>query len=567
MATSIESFAHVPRIAYFSMEIGLHSEIPTYSGGLGVLAGDTIRSAADLAIPLVGVTLVSRKGYFRQLLDDDGGQTEMADVWEPSEWARPLPAKIAVPIEQRDVWVQAWLYILTGGSGYEIPVLLLDTDLPENTLPDRRITDQLYGDAAEYRLAQEIVLGIGGARILQALGFRVHTYHMNEGHSALLALELLRRGEHRPDRKDPCGEIYDVAEVRDQCLFTTHTPVEAGHDQFEYPLVDRLLARFIDLRELRRLAGNERLNMTRLALRLSGYVNGVAKTHAKVSQEMFPEYHVHAITNGVHPATWTAAPLRRVFDEHIPNWRFEPDMLVRADQIPAAEIWNAHAAARGLLFKTVRDLTGEVLDPDALTLGFARRMTAYKRPDLLFSDLERLRAIAASWPLQIVMAGKAHPHDVAGKALIRRLFEMKKALFPAVHMVFLPNYDMHMGHLLTSGVDVWLNTPLRPLEASGTSGMKAALNGVPNLSVLDGWWMEGCIQGVTGWAVGPRSTAEANGEDGRALYSVLEDAVLPLYHRDRAGWLRVMQGAITKNAYYFNSHRMMRRYATAAYIR
>lgn len=567
MATGIESFAQVPRIAYFSMEIGLRSEIPTYSGGLGVLAGDTLRSAADLAIPLVGVTLISRKGYFRQVLDESGMQTEMADVWEPSDWARPLPAKIAVPIEQRDVWVQAWLYILTGGSGYEIPVLLLDTDLPENTLQDRRITDQLYGDGAEYRLSQEIVLGIGGARILQALGFQIHTYHMNEGHSALLALELLRRGEHRPDRKDPCGEIYDVAEVRDQCLFTTHTPVEAGHDQFEYPLVDRLLARFMDLRELRRLAGNQRLNMTRLALRLSGYVNGVAKTHAKVSQEMFPEYHVHAITNGVHPATWTAEPMRRVFDEYIPNWRFEPDMLVRADQIPPAEIWTAHLAARGLLFKTVRELTGEVLDPDALTLGFARRMTAYKRPDLLFSDIERLRAIAARWPLQIVMAGKAHPQDVAGKALIRRLFETKKALFPAVHTVFLPDYNMHMGHLLTSGVDVWLNTPLRPLEASGTSGMKAALNAVPNLSVLDGWWMEGCIEGVTGWAVGQLSTVEANGEDGRALYSVLEDAVLPLYHRDRAGWLRVMQGAITKNACYFNSHRMMRRYATAAYIR
>jgi starch phosphorylase len=567
MPLSIESLAHVPRIAYFSMEIGLRSEIPTYSGGLGVLAGDTLRSAADLAIPLVGVTLVSRKGYFRQLLDEDGVQTEMADVWEPSDWARPLPAKIAVPIEQRDVWVHAWLYILAGGSGYEIPVLLLDTDLPENDPQDRRITDQLYGDGAEYRLAQEIVLGIGGARILQALGFKIHTYHMNEGHSALLALELLRRGEHRPDRKDPCGETYDVADVRDQCLFTTHTPVEAGHDQFEYPLVDRLLARFLDLRELRRLAGNQRLNMTRLALRLSGYVNGVAKTHARVSQEMFPEYHVHAITNGVHPATWTAEPMRRVFDEHIPNWRFEPDMLVRADQIPVSEIWAAHAAARGLLFKTVRELTGEALDPEALTLGFARRMTAYKRPDLLFSDIEQLRAIAARWPLQIVMAGKAHPQDVAGKALIRRLFELKKALFPSVHIVFLPNYDMHMGHLLTSGVDVWLNTPLRPLEASGTSGMKAALNGVPNLSVADGWWMEGCIEGVTGWAVGPLSTSEANGDDGRALYSILKDAVLPQYHRDRAGWLRVMQGAIAKNAYYFNSHRMMRRYATAAYIR
>lgn len=567
MTTSIEAFVHVPRIAYFSMEIGLRSEIPTYSGGLGVLAGDTLRSAADLAIPLVGVTLVSRKGYFRQVLDEEGRQKELPDVWEPSDWARLLPAKIAVPIEQRDVWIQAWLFILTGGFGYEIPVLLLDTNLPENGPAERRITDQLYGDGTEYRLAQEIVLGIGGARILQALGFRVHTYHMNEGHSALLALELLRRGEHRPDRKDPRGELYDVADVRDQCLFTTHTPVEAGHDQFDYSLVDRLLARFIDLRELRRLAGNERLNMTRLALRLSGYVNGVAKTHARLSQEMFPEYHVHAITNGVHPATWTAEPIQRVFDKHIPNWRFEPDMLVRADQIPATEIWTAHAEARDLLFKKVRELTGEVLEPDAATIGFARRMTAYKRPDLLFSDIGRLRAIAARWPLQIVMAGKAHPQDNAGKALIQKIFKMKKALFPAIRIVFLPNYDMHLGHLLTSGVDVWLNTPLRPMEASGTSGMKAALNGVPNLSVLDGWWMEGFVQGVTGWAVGPGTTAEGNGEDSHALYVVLDEHVLPLFHRDHDGWVRVMQGAIAKNAYYFNSHRMMRRYATAAYIR
>ncbi len=567
MPITLEQFVHTPRIAYFSMEIGLRSEIPTYSGGLGMLAGDTLRSAADLSIPLVGVTLASRNGYFRQVLDEFGRQTELPDPWEPGDWAIPLPAKISVPVADRDVWVQAWLYGLSGASGYQVPVLLLDTQLPENGPEDRRITDQLYGDGIEYRLTQEIVLGIGGARMLQALGFKVHTYHMNEGHSALLALELLRRDERRPDRMEPNGDVYDTARVREQCLFTTHTPVEAGHDQFDYPLVDRLLARFMDLNEIRRLAGNQRLNMTRLALRLSGYVNGVAKTHAEVSRQMFPEVHVHAVTNGVHPGTWTAPAVQRLFDRYIPAWRFEPDMLVRADQIPPQETWSAHTEAKAALLDAVRRLTGVSLDPEVATLGFARRMTAYKRPDLLFSDLGRLKAIAQRHPIQIVMAGKAHPNDSGGKALIERLFRMRDELSGAIRMVFLPNYNMHLGHLLTSGVDLWLNNPLRPLEASGTSGMKAAFNGVPNLSVLDGWWMEGCIEGVTGWAVGNGGGAESNGGDAQALYATLENKVLPLFYEDRAGWIRVMQGAIAKNAYYFNSHRMMRRYATAAYIR
>lgn len=567
MTTSLEQFVHTPRIAYFSMEIGLRSEIPTYSGGLGGLAGDTLRSAADLAIPLVGVTLASRLGFFRQVLDETGRQSEHPDPWEPGNWAVPLPAKITVPVADRDVWVQAWLYVLNGASEYRIPVLLLDTALPENSPEDQQITDRLYGDGTEYRLTQEIVLGIGGARILQALAFRINTYHMNEGHSALLPLELLRREKHRPDRQHPDGEVYDVARVREQCVFTTHTPVEAGHDQFDYGLVERLLMRFMSLDEIRHLAGNQHLNMTRLALRLSGYVNGVAKTHAEVSRRMFPDHQVHAITNGVHPGTWTSGPVQKLFDHHIPGWRHEPSLLVRADQIPLRDIQSAHMESKHALMDAVRRLTGVTLDADVATLGFARRMTAYKRPDLLFSDLDRLKAIAAQRPLQIVMAGKAHPRDAGGKALIERLFRMKTELSDSVRMVFLPNYNMHLGHLLTSGVDLWVNNPLRPLEASGTSGMKAALNGVPNLSVLDGWWSEGCIEGVTGWAVGNGEGPESNGGDAEALYATLTEKVLPLYYDDPSGWARVMLGAIAKNACFFNSHRMMRRYATAAYIR
>ena len=567
MASPLEPFLHAHRIAYFSMEIGLRSEIPTYSGGLGVLAGDTLRSAADLRIPLVGVTLVSRMGYFRQEIDAQGRQVERPAPWEPSQWAVSLDAKIGVPIEGRNIWVQGWLYALEGGTGYRVPVILLDTDLPEDAPEDREITHYLYGDGPDYRLKQEIVLGMGGARMLQALGFTVHAYHMNEGHSALLSLELLRRYERDSEEVGPGESIYDVGKVRELCLFTTHTPIEAGHDKFDYPLVERLLDGFVDMGELRTLAGNEHLNMTQLALRLSGYVNGVAKSHAAVSNAMFPGYHVHAITNGVHPGTWTSPSFQALYDKHVANWRHEPELLVRADQIPDEEIWAAHLTAKRALIARVRELTGVELDHERPILGFARRMTAYKRPDLLLSDPGRLQSIAAEHGLQIVFAGKAHPKDEPGKQLIERLNEAGRRLRPKVSIVFLPGYDMELGHLMTSGSDIWLNTPLRPLEASGTSGMKAAFNGVPNLSVLDGWWIEGCIEGVTGWSVGDGATPEANSGDGKGLYRKLEEKVLPLFHQDRAGWIAVMKGAISKNAYYFNSHRMMRRYATGAYIR
>ncbi len=567
MLNPLEPFLHEQRIAYFSMEIGLRSEIPTYSGGLGVLAGDTLRSGADLSLPMIGVTLVSRMGYFRQEIDAQGGQIEHPDPWQPEQWAAPLPAKVAVPMDDRHVWVQAWLFVLEGGTGYQVPVVLLDTDLEENTADDREITHFLYGKGEEYRLKQEIVLGIGGARMLHALGLRVHTYHMNEGHSALLALELLRRYEYSRETAGPEGSVYDVERVRDMCLFTTHTPVEAGHDQFDYALVDRVLDDFVDRRELRRLAGDHRLNMTRLALRLSGYVNGVAKTHAEVSKAMFPGYHVHAITNGVHPPTWTAPSFQALYDRHVPNWRHEPELLVRADQIEDEEIWAAHLEAKRALVKETRRLAGVQLDPDLPIIGFARRMTAYKRPTLLFSDLQRLRAVAERHPFQVVLAGKAHPLDHAGKELIQTLYRYQTSLAPGIRVAYLPDYDMGVALSMVSGSDIWLNTPLRPLEASGTSGMKASLNAVPNLSVLDGWWAEGCIEGITGWSIGTAATPEVNAEDAHKLYDKLEHTVLPLFADERCGWISVMKGAISKIAYYFNSHRMMRRYATGAYIR
>jgi glycogen phosphorylase len=565
----LDEFIHEPRIGYFSMEIALRSEIPTYSGGLGVLAGDTVRSAADLSLPLVAVSLVSRAGYFRQEIDAQGRQVEQPSWWEPREWAHWLDAKIAVPIEGRSVWIGAWLYVLEGQLGGRQPVLLLDTDLDENRSDDREITHHLYGGDETYRLKQEIVLGIGGVRLLHALGFEIRQYHMNEGHSALLGLELLRRHVYPPERLLADEPPYDLPRVRALCNFTTHTPVEAGHDRFDYPLVQRVLGSVVDLATLKHLAGEDNLNMTLLALNLSEYVNGVAKRHAEVSRKMFPGYRVHAITNGVHPFTWTSKSFRKLYNHYLPSWCHEPELLVRADCcIPDAAIWDAHREAKQALIDEVQALTGIALQPALPIIGFARRMTAYKRPDLLFSDLERLKAIASHLPFQVVLAGKAHPRDEGGKHLIEQLRDHARTLSGAVPVVYLPDYTMEIAQRLVAGADVWLNTPLRPMEASGTSGMKAAFNGVPSLSVLDGWWAEGCIEGVTGWAIG--NSAEVDDGDARALYDKLEQVVLPLYQgaaRDPGDWIKVMKGAISKNASYFNSHRMMRRYATEAYIR
>jgi starch phosphorylase len=575
----IDEFLQESRVAYFSMEIALRSEIPTYAGGLGVLAGDTLRASADLGLPLVAVTLVSRAGYFRQELDANGRQTEHAATWNPEQWSRHLDAKIAVRIEDRPVWIGAWLYIIESHLGGRAPVILLDTDQPENDPKDREITHLLYGGDDAYRLKQEMVLGMGGVRILHALGFEISAYHMNEGHSALLGVELLRRNTYPPEDVREGESPYDLPRVRELCRFTTHTPVEAGHDRFPYDLVKRLFVSGayansgmavsratgetpgpIDFALLQELAGKDCLNMTQLALSSSDFVNGVARRHAEVSAKMYPGYQVRAITNGVHPYTWTAESFRALYDRYVPGWCHEPELLVRADIIPDAALLDAHLQAKQALIETVRELTGVVLHPKTATLGFARRMTAYKRPDLLFTDVERLKTIARGRSLQIVLAGKAHPQDEEGKRLIQLLHERARALAGTVSVVFLPNYDLALAQLLVAGCDIWVNTPLPPMEASGTSGMKAAFNGVPSLSVPDGWWIEGCIEGVTGWSV----------ENAESFYEKLEQVVLPLfygYSGDPRAWVALMKNIITRNAVYFNSHRMMRRYATEAYLR
>jgi starch phosphorylase len=560
-----------PKIAYFSMEIGIQNNIPTYSGGLGVLAGDTIRSGADLKLPMIAVTLISKKGYFRQELDDKGKQTELPDSWNPAQHMTLLPTRISVQIEGRDVVVQAWLYKVKSLTSGSIPVFFLDTDVDGNIPEDREITSYLYGGDLTYRLKQEIVLGIGGVRMLHELGFEIKKHHMNEGHSSLLTIELMNM--HKRPIEDVWDErlVWDIDKIKDLCVFTTHTPVEAGHDKFPYELVKTVMGELIPFDVLKNIGGKDHLNMTLLGLNLSEYVNGVAKKHGEVSRNMFPGYEIAAITNGVHSFTWTYESFKCIYDTYLPGWANEPELFVRIGRIPDEEIWKAHIEAKQNLFKYIKTETGTELDPEIFTIGFARRATAYKRPHLLFSDIERLERIAAG-KLQVVYAGKAHPRDETGKKIIESIFSYRERLKDKIKIVYLKNYDMEIALRLVSGVDVWMNTPLRPLEASGTSGMKAAHNGVLNFSILDGWWIEGHIEGFTGWSIGPSHTETKLPEnmdtrDAEDLYNKLGYIIIPLFYSDRHGWIRMMQNAIGKNAYYFNTHRMMRRYVTEAYIR
>jgi starch phosphorylase len=558
------------QIAYFSMELALEPGIPTYSGGLGVLAGDTIRSAADMRLPLVAVSLAHRQGYFLQRLDASGLQTEEPQPWPLEQLLTEMPGRPAVTIEGRTVRLRAWRYEVRGLSGHMVPVYLLDSDLPENTPWDRRLTDTLYGGDEHYRLCQEVILGIGGVRMLRALGHdRIRQFHMNEGHASLLALQLLDEEAVRAGRTQVNQE--DVEAVRAQCIFTTHTPVPAGHDQFPLDLVTRVLGQR-DLYEMKDVfCCEDRLNMTYLALNLSHYVNGVAKRHGLVSQHMFAHYEIDAITNGVHVPSWTSASFERLFDRHIPDWRADNFALRYALSIPGNEVWDAHQQEKQKLIDHINRETGAAMDRDTFTIGFARRATAYKRPDLLFRDLNRLRSIAQRYGgLQVVFAGKAHPQDQPGKALIRQVFESRQALRPEIKLAWLTNYDMAIGRLMTAGVDLWLNTPQPPLEASGTSGMKAALNGVPSLSILDGWWIEGCIEGVTGWAIGTDGRQPELRPDGQfdaaSLYDKLEQFILPLFCDDRQHYGDIMRHAIALNGSFFNTQRMLQQYVLKAYF-
>ncbi len=557
-------------IAYFSMEIGIDPGMPTYSGGLGILAGDTIRSAANLKVPMVAVTLLHSKGYFFQKLDNTGWQTEEPVEWSIDDFLTEQPARVSVTIEDRTIMIRAWKYEASGSTGFVVPVYFLDVDLQENTEWDRTVTHYLYGGDLYYRLCQEVILGIGGVRMLRALGYKnIKRFHMNEGHSSLLTIELIDEFLNKKRLDSITKEA--IEHVRKKCVFTTHTPVPAGHDQFPMDLVKQVLGQQ-EAFEIQGLCTHEgMLNMTYLALNLSHYINGVAKKHKEVSSLMFANYTIDSITNGVNAGTWTAKPFQDLFDKYIPGWKEDNYNLRYALNIPKEEIWQAHTQAKKQLIGYVNREANTGMDNDILTIGFARRATTYKRADLIFEDIERLKKISSkAGAIQLIYAGKAHPKDQGGKELIKRIFQAKDSLKKIIKIAYLENYDMELGKLITSGVDIWLNNPIPPREASGTSGMKAALNGIPSLSILDGWWIEGCIEGVTGWAIGETQRGSENKEnrteDANSLYEKLEQIIVPMFYNDRQQFMNIMRHAIALNGSFFNTQRMMQQYVLKAYF-
>lgn len=553
------------QVSYFCMEIGIEEDIPTYAGGLGILAADMLLSCADLEVATIGVTLLHRKGYFRQWIDDSGWQHEEEEEWQPHERLILLPHRVSIAIEGRDVSVRAWLYKLPGARGNINPVIFLDTDIEGNTDEDRRITDHLYGGDMRHRVIQEAVLGIAGIRMLTKIGaLNIQKFHINEGHAALLTLELYRNYAS-------CDE--PIEEVRRRAVFTTHTPVAAGHDVFPEELVVRVLGSNYMFETLHApIFEDGVLNMTRLGFSLSGYINGVAKKHGEVTRDLFPGYQIESITNGVYAPRWVAPPFARLFDKYLPGWRTDPYSLRYALSIPREELWRAHEEAKRTLIHFVNEKYHQDMDPELFTIGFARRATAYKRGNMLFSDMNRLMRIAEhSKGIQIIYAGKAHPADRDGKLLIQEIIKNMRRANPRIKCVYIENYDIDIAKLLVSGVDLWLNTPARPQEASGTSGMKAALNGVPHFSVLDGWWIEGHIENVTGWSIGPHpergNVHNTDSEDIEDLYTKLEYVIIPRYENERDLWLKMMQSAIAINGSFFNTHRMVEQYVLGAYFK
>ncbi|MDX1674049.1 MAG: alpha-glucan family phosphorylase [Longimicrobiales bacterium] len=578
-----------PLVAYFSAEFGLTECLRIYSGGLGVLAGDHLKSASDLGVPLVAVGALYREGYFKQELDGEGRQTETFPVADFDDLplrrvtrADGSELRVLVPYPGRTVSARVWR-----ADVGRVPLYLLDTDVPENSDADRRLTARLYGGGQETRIAQEILLGMGGYRALQEMGVEPGTYHMNEGHSAFLALELA--GDIMRSRDLDFEAAAD--EARSRCVFTTHTPVPAGHDRFSEELMGRYLTETahrlgMDLDQLMELGreepGEGPFTMTVLAIRLSRATNGVSALHGAVSRDMWhglwpdrpvDEVPIGHITNGIHVPTWVDPSIAA-------TWGVDPDRMgidAGTPEPDAGRLWEAHGRRRRALVDYVAGRTGVQLDADVLTVAFARRFATYKRATLLLADLDRLDAILnhPERPVQVLFAGKAHPKDQGGKALIARITEVSRDPRFRGRIVFVPGYGIDVARELVQGADVWLNNPRRPMEASGTSGMKAAMNGVLNLSILDGWWDE-AYRGrdedtpAPGWAIGRagdqvRTQEAADRADQEGLYRALEEQVAPLfYDRDDAGvparWVARMQESIRQVAPFFNTHRMLRDY-------
>lgn len=524
-------------VAYFSMEVGIKPEIKTFSGGLGILAGDTLKAAADHGLNFTAVTLLYRNGYFKQIIENQE-QKEQPEDWDYTEILEDTGNTFHVNIRNQDIEVKIWKYTWTGAKG-EIDIYFLDTGLESNSEEDKQLTSQLYMGGQETRLCQEAILGIGGTRALQELNIDADFFHMNEGHSALL-----------------------TTEAEGTKVFTTHTPVPAGHDTFPRELVEKVLPQ----ETFDQLDFDKTLNMTELALKNSSYCNGVSDRHAEVSRKMFPDYSFDAVTNGVHSDTWTAEPYQRLYDDNISKWSIDPARLTKVAGIDDSSIWQAKKNCKSQLAELVEKDTGKEFDEDVFTIGFARRSTAYKRPTLIFKDVERLEELADTYNgLQIVFGGKAHPDDQNGKDLISQIQKYSDML-ENVDVYFIEDYGMTDALDMLAGSDLWLNTPVRGKEASGTSGMKAAHNGTPQLSTPDGWWLEGHIDDITGWNIG-EDFVEGEDEDRVDSISLYEQLahILATYHNDRKQWIKIMKRCIMLNASHFNADRMLKEYLAKAY--
>ncbi|PIZ46112.1 alpha-glucan family phosphorylase [candidate division WWE3 bacterium CG_4_9_14_3_um_filter_41_6] len=554
-------------VAYFSMEVGIDANIKTYSGGLGILAGDTLRSLADLNVPTIAITLLSEYGYFSQEIID-GQQVETYPRWDIEKYLEKLDTEIEIPVGPHKLHVKIWKYTLTGISGHTIPILFLDANHPKNPPELKKLTQRLYPTNREYRLLQEILLGVGGYVALQTLQYQPSIYHLNEGHSALLTLALYHDAKQK-NLADP------IDFVRTNCVFTTHTPVPAGHDRFTRNLVNKFLpfAHYLD--EIKHSTEEDgTVNMTLLALSMCDKVNGVAKKHSQVSRVMFPGHNIASITNGVHHTFWSSPHFQKIFDHYLLGWREDPFSLMSILSVPREEIMSAHSLNKKQLVEYINSTTDRTFSDEVFTLGFARRMAKYKRADLLFYDVARLNAIAEKHKIQLVFAGKAHPEDSVGKSIIHEILGIERMLHKNISLVYLPDYNIDLAKIIIPGVDAWLNTPMRPHEASGTSGMKASLNGVPNISILDGWWIEGAIEGVTGWSIGPQPNL-ANDEaqimcvdcdDSDDLYRKLDETILPMFYERPKEYAQIQRNCIGLHGSFFNTHRMVQQYIIKSYL-
>jgi starch phosphorylase len=535
------------RIAYFSSEIGISSSLPTYSGGLGVLAGDHIKASTDADLSMVGISLLYKEGYFKQKLDEKGKQIETYPRFDLSLKLKQLPNKFKLHLRERDVWIGVYEYLHKGEGGQITPIYFLDTDLEENITEDRIISLRLYSGDKNHRILQEALLGFGGVCLLEILGYKnIETYHMNEGHCSFLTLALLKKFNGDEDK------------VRSACHFTTHTPVEAGHDHFSIDRCREILHSLLPNNlKLPRWIQNNRLHMTELGLYFSRSANGVSELHGKVARDQFPHFSIDHITNGIYHPYWLGESFQELFDSKIPGWRTEPSFLLNLNDITDDELNMAHSFQKNTLLEYANKQSNFFLSNDILTIGFARRAAEYKRARLIFSNPDRLAELGKN-KIQIIFAGKAHPKDDRGKNIIQGIFEDADKLIESVKIIFLENYNMQLGHIITSGVDVWLNTPLRPNEASGTSGMKAALNGVPNLSTLDGWWAEGYKHDENGWAIGTANFCDDQ-SDAESLYELLENKVIPTFYNDNKKWMQMMRSSI-QTSVDFTAYRMIAEY-------